>query len=89
MCVSDAMVPPADNQSKQHTSLTFPYHHWATLLFRPADIGRVAEYKVVYNAPPPEYQSKQHTLSMPPSRNWAKISLKPADLGRVGGHDIG
>ena len=36
--ISDAVVPPADNQSKQHTSSTPPSHHQATLLLRPSDI---------------------------------------------------
>ena len=36
--VSEAMVPPADNQSKQHTFSTPLSHHWATLLLRPADV---------------------------------------------------
>ena len=47
--VSDAMVPNADYQSKQHT-LSIPLtHHWETLLLRPADVGSVGGYKVGYN----------------------------------------
>ena len=47
--VSDAMVPPADNQSKQHTLSTLPSQHWASLLLRPADVGSVGGYNVGYN----------------------------------------
>ena len=47
--VSDDMVPPADNQSKQHTLSNLPSHHWATLSLRRADMGGVGGYDVEYN----------------------------------------
>ena len=48
-CVSDAIVPPAHNQSKQHTLSTPPSHHPATLSLRPADVGSIGCYDVGYN----------------------------------------
>ena len=89
VCVSNDMTLSADNQSKQHTFLTPPYHHRATLSLRPVDVGGVGWYDVGYNAPPPDYQSKQHTFSMPPSHHWATISFRPAGVGIVGRYDIG
>ena len=47
--VLDAMVPPDDDQSKQHTLLTPTSHHRATLLLRPADVGSVEGDYVGYD----------------------------------------
>ena len=47
--VLDAMVPPDDDQSKQHTLLTPTSYHRATLLLRPADVGNVCGYDVGYD----------------------------------------
>ena len=47
--VSDAMVPPDDDQSKQHTLSTDPSHNRATLSLRPADVGSIGGYDVGYD----------------------------------------
>ena len=47
--VSGDMVPPSDNQSKQHTLSVPLTHHWETLLLRPADVGSVGGYDVGYD----------------------------------------
>ena len=44
--VSDAMVPPADYQSKQDTLSMPTSHHWATISLRRADIGGIGGYDV-------------------------------------------
>ena len=47
--VSNAMVPPADNQPKQHILSMPPSHHWETLSLRCADVWNVGGYDVGYN----------------------------------------
>ena len=44
--VSDAMVPPDDDQSKQHTLSTNTSHNQASLSLRPADVGSIGGYDV-------------------------------------------
>ena len=46
--VFDAMVPPADDQSKQHTLSTTTSHHQEKFLLRPADVGIVEGDDVGY-----------------------------------------
>ena len=87
--VSDAMVPPADDQPKQHTLLMPPSHHRATISLRHADVGIIGGYDVGYNFPPPDNQPKQHTLPMHPSHHCATLSLRHADVGSVGGYTVG
>ena len=47
--VSDAMVPPSDDQIKTHTLSMPTSHHRATLLLRHADVGRFGGYDVGYD----------------------------------------
>ena len=87
--VSDAMVPPAEDQSKQHTFSMPPSHHRRTLSLRRADVRSAGGYDVGQDVPLGDDQSKQHTFSALTSCHRATLSLRRADMGSVGGYDVG
>ena len=69
-------------QSEQHTLLTPPSHHQATLYFSPEDVGSVGGYKIVYDecscttnfatAPGRQYIARVLDTMVPPSLNQSK-----------------